>query len=70
MSLAADDAIVLHPGPMNRGIEISTELAESSRCVVNEQKQLSPASDGNFLPDAEVEDEIAGGALVTDPATY
>jgi aspartate carbamoyltransferase catalytic subunit len=37
LSLAADDAIVLHPGPMNRGIEISTELAESSRCVVNEQ---------------------------------
>ena len=37
LSLAADDAIVLHPGPMNSGIEISTELAESSRCVVNEQ---------------------------------
>jgi aspartate carbamoyltransferase catalytic subunit len=37
LALAADDAIVLHPGPMNRGIEISTELAESSRCVVNEQ---------------------------------
>jgi aspartate carbamoyltransferase catalytic subunit len=37
LALAADDAIILHPGPMNRGIEISTELAESSRCVVNEQ---------------------------------
>lgn len=37
LALAADDAIVLHPGPMNRGIEISTELAESPRCVVNEQ---------------------------------
>ena len=37
LALAADDAVVLHPGPMNRGIEISTELAESSRCVVNEQ---------------------------------
>ncbi len=37
LALAADDAIVLHPGPMNRGIEISTQLAESSRCVVNEQ---------------------------------
>jgi aspartate carbamoyltransferase catalytic subunit len=37
LALASDDAIVLHPGPMNRGIEISTELAESPRCVVNEQ---------------------------------
>ncbi len=37
LALAADDAIVLHPGPMNRGIEISTELAESPRCIVNEQ---------------------------------
>jgi aspartate carbamoyltransferase catalytic subunit len=37
MAFAADDAIVLHPGPMNRGIEISTELAESSKCIINEQ---------------------------------
>lgn len=37
LDLAADGAIVLHPGPMNRGIEISTELAEGPRCIVNEQ---------------------------------
>ena len=37
LKFAGDDAIVLHPGPMNRGIEISTELAESPNTLVNEQ---------------------------------
>lgn len=30
-------AIVMHPGPMNRGLEISTEVADSSRSVITEQ---------------------------------
>jgi aspartate carbamoyltransferase catalytic subunit len=30
-------AIVLHPGPMNRGLEISADVADSSRSVVVEQ---------------------------------
>ncbi len=34
---AKDDVLVLHPGPMNRGVEISSELADSSRAVINEQ---------------------------------
>lgn len=32
-----DGAIVMHPGPMNRGVEISDEVAESPRALVNEQ---------------------------------
>ncbi len=35
--LAAEDAIVLHPGPMNRGVEISSFIADSSRSVILEQ---------------------------------
>lgn len=31
------DAVVLHPGPMNRGVEIAEEVAESPRCLVTEQ---------------------------------
>lgn len=31
------DAIVMHPGPMNRGLEISAEVADSSRSVITEQ---------------------------------
>lgn len=31
------DAIVMHPGPMNRGLEISADSADSSRSVIVEQ---------------------------------
>ncbi|MBB6172513.1 aspartate carbamoyltransferase catalytic subunit [Nocardiopsis mwathae] len=32
-----DEAIVMHPGPMVRGMEISAEVADSPRCTVTEQ---------------------------------
>lgn len=34
---AKDDVLILHPGPMNRGIEITTEVADSLNSVINEQ---------------------------------
>lgn len=34
---AAPDAKVLHPGPMNRGLEISDSVADSERCLVLDQ---------------------------------
>jgi len=34
---AAADAIVMHPGPMNRGVEITSELADGPRSVILEQ---------------------------------
>jgi aspartate carbamoyltransferase catalytic subunit len=37
MAQLPDDAIVLHPGPMNRGMEISAEVADSTRSVIVEQ---------------------------------
>lgn len=37
LSLAKDDAIVLHPGPMNRGIEIASEVADSARSQILDQ---------------------------------
>ncbi len=37
LELAKPDAIVMHPGPMNRGREISTEVADSSRSVILSQ---------------------------------
>ena len=30
-------AIVMHPGPMNRGVEISADVADSERAVVLDQ---------------------------------
>jgi len=31
------EAIVMHPGPMNRGLEISADVADADRAVVVEQ---------------------------------
>lgn len=35
--LAKDDAIIMHPGPMNRGVEISSEVADGPYSVILEQ---------------------------------
>ena len=37
MRAAKPDAIVMHPGPMNRGIEIEGALADSRRSVITQQ---------------------------------
>lgn len=37
MKLAAPDAILMHPGPMNRGIEIESTLADSGCSVITQQ---------------------------------
>ena len=37
MRLAAPDAIVMHPGPMNRGVEIDSEVADGPCSVILEQ---------------------------------
>jgi aspartate carbamoyltransferase catalytic subunit len=37
LRLAKDDAIVMHPGPMNRGIEITSEVADSPHSVILDQ---------------------------------
>jgi aspartate carbamoyltransferase catalytic subunit len=35
--LAAKDAIVMHPGPINRGVEISSEMADCKESVILDQ---------------------------------
>ncbi len=37
MGRLADHAVVMHPGPMNRGMEISADVADSDRSVIVEQ---------------------------------
>ena len=37
MKLAKPDAIVMHPGPLNRGIELTSEVADSAQSVVLDQ---------------------------------
>jgi aspartate carbamoyltransferase catalytic subunit len=37
MATLSDDAIVMHPGPMNRGMEIAAEVADSVRSTIVDQ---------------------------------
>jgi len=43
LNLAKSDAIVLHPGPMNRGIEIASDVADSSRSLILDQVKYGVA---------------------------
>jgi len=37
LELAKDDVIIMHPGPLNRGVEISPEVADGPHSVILEQ---------------------------------
>ena len=37
MKLARPDAIVMHPAPMNRGVEITNEVADGKQSVIQQQ---------------------------------
>jgi len=58
MSTMKSGAIVMHPGPMNRGLEISAEVADSSRSVITEQ-----VTNGVSVRMAILYVLLAGGAL-------
>jgi aspartate carbamoyltransferase catalytic subunit len=37
LRLAKSDVIIMHPGPMNRGVEIASEVADGPYSVILEQ---------------------------------
>ncbi|MEX0628383.1 MAG: aspartate carbamoyltransferase catalytic subunit, partial [Cucumibacter sp.] len=43
LSWAKPDAIVMHPGPMNRGVEIDPLIADGPRSVIEEQVEMGVA---------------------------
>ncbi|WP_114520651.1 aspartate carbamoyltransferase catalytic subunit [Altererythrobacter sp. ZODW24] len=44
LALAADDALVMHPGPMNRGVEIDSEVADMlDRSIITRQVEMGVA---------------------------
>ena len=43
LKLANDDAIVMHPAPMNRGVEISSAIADGGRSVIFQQVEMGVA---------------------------
>jgi aspartate carbamoyltransferase catalytic subunit len=36
-------ALVMHPGPMNRGVEISSEVADGAQSLIREQVEMGVA---------------------------
>ncbi|CAH1669667.1 MULTISPECIES: aspartate carbamoyltransferase catalytic subunit [unclassified Chelatococcus] len=43
LSLAKPDALVMHPGPMNRGVEIDSEVADGAQSLIREQVEMGVA---------------------------
>ena len=43
LKLANKGALVMHPGPMNRGVEISSDVADGSQSVIQEQVEMGVA---------------------------
>ncbi|BAV45521.1 aspartate carbamoyltransferase [Mesorhizobium sp. 113-1-2] len=43
LKAAKDDAMVMHPGPMNRGVEIASEIADGPQSVIQEQVEMGVA---------------------------
>jgi aspartate carbamoyltransferase catalytic subunit len=37
LQLAKKDALIMHPGPVNRGVELTSSVADSESSVINEQ---------------------------------
>jgi aspartate carbamoyltransferase catalytic subunit len=43
LKAARPDALVMHPGPMNRGVEIASEIADGPQSVIQEQVEMGVA---------------------------
>ena len=43
LTLAKPDALVMHPGPMNRGVEIASAVADGPQRVIREQVEMGVA---------------------------
>jgi len=43
LAYAKPDALVMHPGPMNRGVEISSEVADGAQSLIEEQVEMGVA---------------------------
>jgi aspartate carbamoyltransferase catalytic subunit len=37
LAMTKPDALIMHPGPINRGVEIDSDVADSGRSVILEQ---------------------------------
>jgi aspartate carbamoyltransferase catalytic subunit len=44
LGYAKPDALVMHPGPMNRGVEINSTVADGARSLIREQVEMGVAA--------------------------
>ena len=69
LALMRPDSIVMHPGPMNRGVEISAEVSESPRSIILDQVANGLAVRMSLLylmlGGREVEGHVAESELVS-----
>ncbi len=84
MALLPDHAIVMHPGPMNRGVEIAADVADSVRSTIVEQVTNgvsvrmavlylllggAPEADGPLAQDGQDSQDARGGRALAAAAT-
>ena len=43
LAMAKPDALVMHPGPMNRGVEIGSSVADGAQSLIREQVEMGVA---------------------------
>jgi aspartate carbamoyltransferase catalytic subunit len=43
LAFAKPDALVMHPGPMNRGVEIASDIADGAQSLIREQVEMGVA---------------------------
>ena len=43
LAYAKPDALVMHPGPMNRGVEIASDIADGAQSLIREQVEMGVA---------------------------
>jgi aspartate carbamoyltransferase catalytic subunit len=43
LAYARPDALVMHPGPMNRGVEIASDIADGAQSLIREQVEMGVA---------------------------
>src|SRR5215472_17208892 len=44
LAYAKPDALVMHPGPMNRGVEIDSSVADGAQSLIREQVEMGVAA--------------------------
>jgi aspartate carbamoyltransferase catalytic subunit len=43
LARAKPDALIMHPGPMNRGVEIDSSVADGAQSLIREQVEMGVA---------------------------